>query len=136
MADYTPPYVKEIITLTASAAVSAGDPLAVTGSGTCARPAFAATAPVMIGKAAADTPINGRVTVYGRGMVHEGVAQGTVTAGDLVTYPLSGATAGAEVQTLAVVTTPTPADVTNSRAIMGVALTTATNPAKVRWMEL
>lgn len=136
MADYTPPYVPgHIITLTASAAVSAGDLLSVSGSGTVAKAAFAATAPVIVGVAGEDTAINGRVTVYGRGIVHESVAQGTVTAGDLLTSPLTGGTAGAQVQTLAAVTTPTPADVTNSRAVVGVALTTASNPNKVRWME-
>jgi sulfate adenylyltransferase subunit 1 (EFTu-like GTPase family) len=59
--------------------------------------------------------------------VQELVTTGTVTAGDLVV----AATAGT-VSTLAAVTTPTAADVTNSRAIVGVALTTATTGLKVQ----
>jgi sulfate adenylyltransferase subunit 1 (EFTu-like GTPase family) len=49
------------------------------------------------------------------------IASGTVTAGDIVVCAASG-----QVSTLAAVTTPTAADVTSTRAIVGVALTTAT----------
>lgn len=136
MSDYVPIYVpSKVVTLTASAAVTGGQLLSVSGSGTVAPATFATNAPVVVGVAANDTVSGGRVTVYARGIVHESIAQGTVTAGDLVTAPLTGATAGAQVQTLAAVTTPTAADVINSRSVAGVALTTASNPAKVRWME-
>jgi hypothetical protein len=127
MSDYTPVYVPgKVLSLTVSAAVSGGDLVSVSGSGTVAKTAVpgASTAPSpVVGVVALDTPINGRATVYARGIVHESVAQGTVTAGDYVTAPLNGATAGAQVQSAAAVTTPT-------------ALTTASNPAKVRWMEV
>lgn len=138
MPDYTPFYVPgKVWTSTASAAVTGGDLVEVSGSGTVAKAAVAASGSTkFVGVAGHDAPINGRVTVYGRGIIHQSVAQGTVTAGDLLTTPLTGATAGAQVQTLAAVTTPTAADVTNTRAIIGIALETATNPAKVRWMEV
>lgn len=137
MADYTPPYVPgKILTLTASGAVLGGDLLVVSGSGTVAKLAFASATQQIVGVAASDTPANGRVTVYARGIVHESVAQGTVTAGDLLTTPITGGTAGAQVKSAVAVTTPTAADVTDSRNIFGLALTTASNPAKVRWMEI
>jgi hypothetical protein len=138
VADYTPVYVPgKVWTATVSAAVKGGDLLMVSGSGTVATAAGGASVPAtIVGVAAEDTPINGRVTVYGRGIIHESVAQGTVNFGDLLTGTLSGDTAGAQVKTLAAATTPTQADVTNSRIIIGIALTTATNPAKVRWMEV
>lgn len=137
MSDYTPVYVPgKVVTLTASAAVKGGDVLVVSGSGTVATVATATNGQPIVGVAADDTPINGRVTVYARGIVHESVAQATVTAGDLLITPQTGATAGSMVQTAPAITTPTAADVTNSRMIFGVALTTAANPAKVRWMEI
>lgn len=139
MSDYVPIYVpSKVVTLTASAAITGGQLLSVSGSGTVAPTAVpgAAAAPTpVVGVAANDTASGARVTVYARGIVHESVAQGTVTAGDFVSAPLNGATAGAQVQTAAAVTTPTALDVSLSRAICGVALTTASNPAKVRWME-
>lgn len=137
MADYTPVYVPgKVFTSTASAAIVGGNLLVVSGSGTVAPVVFGAAVQTIVGVAAEDTPINGRVTVYGRGIIHESVAQGTVTAGDLLTTPITGDTAGAQVKTAAAVTTPTPADVTATRSIFGIALTTASNPAKVRWMEV
>lgn len=137
MADYMPVYVPgKVFTSTASGAVSGGDLLTVSGSSTVQKLAFAANPQVVVGVAASDTPANGRVTVYGRGIVHESVAQGTVTAGDLLTTPITGDTAGAQVKTVAAVTTPTAGDVSNTRVIFGIALTTAANPNKVRWMEI
>jgi hypothetical protein len=102
-----------------------------------ARVAFAAAPAVnVIGVAGNDAAANARVTVYGRGTVHESVAMGTVTAGDQVTTPITGDTAGSQVKTLAAVSTPTPGDVTGTRAILGIALTTASNPNRVRWMVI
>jgi hypothetical protein len=139
MADYTPAYVPgRVITLTASGTVSPGDLLTVSGSGTVAKAAFPAggsPSPVIVGVAGNDAVASGRVTVYARGEVHESVANGTVTAGDLLVSPPNGATAGSQVSTLAASGVPAAIDVNNSRAIVGVALTTASNPAKVRWME-
>ena len=147
MADYTPVYVPgRVITLTASAAVSGGDLLAITNSGTVAKAAVpgAGVAPgPIVGVAESDTPQNGRVTVFARGIVHESVAQGTVTAGQYVTAPQNGATAGAQVQSLAgqdVGATPSQTSINlalaDALSVIGIALTTATNPNKVRWMEI
>jgi hypothetical protein len=132
MPDYTPVYVpSKVVTLTASGAVVGGDLLEVSGSGTVRKCATLATIGY-VGVAGEDTAANGRVTVYCRGFVHESVADGSVTAGDQL---LTSATAGRQVKTVPPSTTPTKADVDNTRAIIGVALTSAADNAKVRWME-
>jgi hypothetical protein len=76
--------------------------------------------------AAFDAAVGDLVTILGGG-VQELVTTGTVTAGDVVVPAAAGT-----VSTLAAVTTPTAADVTNTRAILGVALTTATTGLKVQ----
>ena len=145
MPDYTAVFIPSlVITLTASAAITGGDPVEVSGNGTCARVAATGSGHV-IGVAAQDAQINARVSVYARGLVHEGRADGPVTAGDQV---VASATAGRQVATLAVsgVTenatysnTETQNNINNSvnaaRGVLGVALTTAADNAKVRWME-
>lgn len=150
MSDYTPVYVPgKVITMTASAAVSGGDILAVSGSGTVAKVGSLASTAV-VGVAASDTPVNGRVTVYARGIVHESLADGTVTAGDQVT---STNTANRQVKTLGLVTqtvdvgaafsqsainnaiNAVAASLDSDRGVLGIALTTAADNAKVRWME-
>lgn len=151
MADYTPVFVPgRVWTATASAAVSGGDLLEVSGSGTVQKANTTANlSSHVIGVAGNDTPINGRVTVYGRGIIHESVANGTVTAGDQITNATSGDTAGSQVKTLAVsnidvggafvqatVNTAVNAGLNAVRDVIGIALTTASNPAKVRWMEV
>lgn len=149
MSDYTPVYVPgKVFTTTASGAVSGGDLLVVSGSGTVAKLAFGAATQVIVGVAGNDTPANGRVTVYGRGIIHESVAQGTVTAGDMLSTPITGDTAGAQVKSVpadansagqeptAYDAAHTAAAVNLARSIFGIALTTASNPAKVRWMEI
>lgn len=138
MADYTPVFLPgEVITMTASGAVSGGDLLTVSGSGTVAKLAFGTNPAVVVGVAASDTATNGKCAFYARGTVHESVAQGTVTAGDQVTTPVTGDTAGAQVKTLAAVGGAwAAADIWGARTILGVALTTASNPNKVRWMSM
>lgn len=145
MSDYTPVYVPgKVITMTASATILGGQPLVVSGSGTVA-PAASLASPSVIGVAASDTPLNGRVTVYARGIVHETVATGTVTAGDQVgasgtagqiaTVPVSAVDLGASfVQ--ATSNTALNAGLNALRGVIGIALTTAANPAKARWMEV
>lgn len=138
MSDYSPVFMPgRAIPLTASATITGGQLVQVTGNGTVG-PVTLAAAPAVnvIGVAGNDAAANARVTVYARNMVHESVAQGTVTAGDQVTTPITGDTAGAQVKTLAAVTTPTAGDVVGTRAILGIALNTASNPARVRWMVL
>lgn len=139
MVDYIPVFVPgRTITLTASGAIVSGDLVVVSGSGTVAKCAVA-SAPNWIGVAGKDAAINAGVVVYGRGTVHESVADGTVTAGDQV---VTSATTGRQVKTLlvsALAASPTgaqvSADINAARAVLGVALTTATDGLKVRWME-
>lgn len=144
MSDYTPVYVPgRVITLTASAAVNGGDLLVISGSGTVAK--ASAVGQTVVGVAEQDTPINGRVTVFARGIVHESVAIGTVTAGDSVgssatsnavaTVPVSAVDLGAA-YTQGPANTALNAGLNALRSVCGVALTTAANPAKVRWMEI
>jgi hypothetical protein len=134
MADYTPVYMYgRALTLTLSVACVGGDLLEVSGNGTV-RPWVPNATPSnkIVGVASEDTAVNGRVTVWGFGPVHESIADGTVTAGDQI---MAAANAGKQVMTVPAVTTPTPGDVTTTRAILGVALTTAATGLKVRWMQ-
>jgi len=105
MPDYSPPYIiGRALTLTTSVACVGGDVLEVSGSGTV-RPVVPSASPSqkVVGIAASDTPVSGRVTVYGFGPVHESVADGTVTAGDQV---CTATNAGRQVRTLAPSSTP------------------------------
>ena len=125
MAEYLPVNTPgQALVSTASATITGGQLVAVSGVSTVA--AAGANATNWLGVAAFDAVSTDLVTIYADG-VQELVTTGTVTAGDLVV----AATAGT-VSTLAAVTTPTAADVTNTRAIVGVALTTATTGLKVR----
>lgn len=124
MADYTPRFAPgEAITSQASATITGGNLLAVSGNGTVA-PA-GAHALNWVGVAAFDAASGDKVTIR-TGGVQKLVASGTVTAGDIVEPAASG-----KVSTLAAVTTPTAADVTNTRARVGIALTTAADGATV-----
>lgn len=124
MADYVPLFSPgQDTTSQASATITGGQLVAVSGSGTVA-PA-GANAANWVGVAKRDAANGDRVGVTSGG-VQRLTASGTVTAGDLVVAAASG-----QVSTLAAVTTPTAADVTNTRAIVGIALTTAANGALV-----
>jgi len=131
--DYTPVSVEgEVITLTLSASCKGGDVLVVTGSGTVAPFTPGATPAVnVVGLAQSDQNSGARISVWCFGPIHESIADGTVTAGDQV---VTATNANRQVRTLAAVTTPTAADVVGTRAILGVALTTASDNTKVRWM--
>src|SRR5258708_27171136 len=87
MPDYTPPYtIGRVLTLTASAAITGGQVVEVSGSGTV-QPCATLQSQKGVGVAANDTPVNGRVTVYGLGPGHENVvstAGRTITAGDQI----------------------------------------------------
>lgn len=113
----------QAITSQASAAITGGQLLAVSGSGTVA-PA-GANAVNWVGVATQDASNGDKVGVVSGG-VQRLTASGAVTAGDVVVAAAAG-----QVSTLAAVTTPTAADVTNTRAIVGIALTTAANGALV-----
>ena len=119
MAEYIPLFKPgNAVPRVASATITAGQVLAVSGSGTVG-PA-GANALNWVGVAGFDAASGDTVTTFAGG-VQRLVASGGITAGDLVVCAASGA-----VSTLAAVTTPTAGDVTNTRAIIGVALTTAT----------
>lgn len=109
----------QAVTLKASAAITAGQVVAVSGVNTVA-PATAKNAAV-VGVAGFDAAQNDNVTIYSGG-VQSVLASGAVTAGDVVVSGAAGTVAK-----LAAVTTPTAADVTDTRAIVGVALSTGTD---------
>lgn len=133
MSDYQPVYTQNPVTLTTSAVVTGGDILAVSGSGTVAKTATLAD-PKVVGVAAHDAPSGGKLTVHGRGPVHESIADGAVTAGDLLT---STNTANRQVKTLAAAGAAyVQAEANATRAVLGVAITTAADNAKVRWMQI
>lgn len=123
MADYSPLYLPgKAITRTASAAITGGKAVKVSGSGTVAT--ATAASDIIIGVAACDVAASGDpVTVFGRGTVHRLTAAGAITAGQVV----EGAAAGA-------VATHTQG--TNDVRVFGVALTTAADGASVEIMEL
>jgi hypothetical protein len=107
MGDYTPLYTANLLphTSTASAAITGGQLLEVTGAGTVG-PATASSVKV-VGVAAHDTPSGGRVTVHPiASVIHEFVAgSGGVTAGQPVrvgaasnaVLPVSAGTTGTQV---------------------------------------
>lgn len=118
MAEYTPQFAPgRAVTRQASAAITGGQLVGVSGSGTVA-PTTASQAS-WVGVAAFDAASGENVTVHSGG-VQRITASGAVTAGDLLVSAVAG-----EVASLAGPTTPTPGDVTGTRAIVGIALTTA-----------
>lgn len=131
MADYSPIYLPgHEYTSTTSAAVTGGQLLMVSGSGTVA-PASASSGKC-VGVAGFDAASGALVTVFGRGPVHESTASGAITAGDQVVTGAAGTVA-----TLAAASgTPDAAAVNAARAVIGIALTTAADTAKVQWMEI
>jgi hypothetical protein len=126
MADYVPVFEDEA-PMTTSAAVTGGTVAAVSGSNTVG-PAAAGSAKV-IGVFAHDAPSGGRVTVILRGFIHEVVNAGGVTAGDQLVAGAAGTVA-----TKAATATFTAADINDARSIIGVALATAADTAKVRYV--
>ena len=119
MGAYEPKYLySDVITGTASATITGGQVLAVSGNGTVG-PAGAASNAV-IGVAAFDAVSGDRVSYFPRGKVHISTAAGAITAADRVNSAAAGAVATAA------------AAVAN----IGVALTTAADTASVEWMEI
>lgn len=124
MGDYSPRFAPgDAFTLQASGTITGGNMVAVSGSGTVAQ--AGANATNWVGVAAFDVASGDKLTIR-TGGVQKLVASGGVTAGDLVVCAATG-----KVSSLAAVTTPTAADVTNTRAIVGIALTTAADGALV-----
>lgn len=125
MGNYSPKFAggDPPITLMASADIVGGQVVMVSGPSTVA-PAAVKT-PKWLGVAGHNAKTGEEVSVY-KGGVQRPVASGAINAGDLVVCAAAG-----EVAALAAVTTPTPADVTDTRAGVGVALSTAADDATV-----
>ena|ERR1700754_1396753 len=125
MADYTPIFTGGTapFTMQASATIVGGTPVASSGVGTVATAAADST--VVLGIAAHDAASGAKVTVLPiDGATHEVAVQaaGTVTAGDGVVVGTSGTVKTATIATAAAAGT-----------LIGIAETTATAPALVRF---
>lgn len=122
MADYVPLFLPghAVTGYTASAAITGGKALKVSGDGTVAN--AAAAADIIIGVASQDFASGDKVGFYARGTVHRLTASGTVTAGDIVEAAAAGAVA-------------THTQGTNDIRGYGIALTTATTGNLVEIME-
>jgi hypothetical protein len=124
MGDYTPVNNVDSITMTASATITGGQVLVVSGVGTVA-PSAGTTAKA-VGVALHDAPSGGRVTfAVLPGAVHEVVVQGatTVTQGNAVQPDAAGTVSSGTLATIAAAGT-----------LLGIAVNTATGPAKVRFI--
>jgi len=122
MAEYLPLYLPgKAITRTASASITGGQLVIVSGSGTVA-PASAASAS-WLGVAANDASNGDNVTVFCEG-IQRLTASGSITAGNTVEAAASGQVAAHT-------------NGTNDVNIVGVALTTATtgNPVEVSFLR-
>lgn len=145
MADYAPAYLAgNTVPMTASGTITGGDPLEVSGAGTVAK-CVTATTPKYVGVAAHDAQAGQRITVIAARVIHDGIAEGTITAGDQLT---ASTVAGKTVKSLAasaqdVTGTPTQSTintainnaVNQARSVIGVALTSAADGASVRWQQ-
>lgn len=124
MADYTPVYENGSLpfTMTASAAVTGGQVVIVSGVGTVA-PSSAASG-VVAGVAAQDAAINARVAVWPiPGLVHETPATAGLTAGNSLVSAASGGIDALALATAAAAGT-----------LIGTALNTVTGTNKARWL--
>lgn len=124
MADYTPVFSGGVlpVTFTTSGAVTGGQILAASATGTVA--AAGAASAVWVGVAAHDAASGAKVAVWPlANVVHELVATGTITALDGVSSAASGG-----IQTVVVATGAA------AGTLLGIALTTASNPNKVRFI--
>jgi hypothetical protein len=145
MPDYSPALLPGLtITANAAGTITGGDPLEVAGPGTVQRCAAAGSARY-VGIALEDAAAGNRLTMAASKPVFDGIAEGTVTAGDQV---CASAVAGKQVRTvpasavdLGAAYSEVPANLALNtglaaiRSIIGVALTTATDGTTVRWMQ-
>lgn len=119
MADYLPKFKPgEAITRTASAPITGGQMVFVSGSGTVAPTTGASAA--WLGVAAHDAAIGDPVTVF-KGGVQRPLASASITAGDQVVTAANG-----RVAPLAAAAGATAGDINGARQVVGVALTTQT----------
>jgi len=124
VADYTPVNTADLspVPFTTSAAVTGGQLLIVTATGTVG-PAAAASG-LVVGVAASDAASGARVSVWPLcGPVHETVTTSGVTAGNALTSSTAGTVDAGTLATIAAAGT-----------LIGTALTTATAGNKCRWI--
>jgi hypothetical protein len=124
MADYSPVYAAGVLpfTMTTSGAVTGGQVLVASGASTVA--ASGAGSLVAVGVAAHDAASGARVNIWPlNNVIHEIVATGTVTVLDGIATAASGTVATVAIATGAA-----------AGSLIGHALTTATNPNKVRFI--
>jgi Uncharacterized conserved protein (DUF2190) len=120
---YNPVYLPgDQISLTAAVAVAARDFLAVSGSSLVAP--VTAAGQWWVGVAGFAAQPGDRVAVFGRGPVHEHLADGPVTAGELlIPSGMSGRVTAAAADA-------------DRAAVCGIALTGAADAVPVRWMAI
>jgi hypothetical protein len=126
MADYTPVYTGGVVPFSASTsgAVTGGTLVAVSGSGTVAT--AGALSALVVGVAAHDAASGARVSIWPiDNCIHEIVTATNVTQGNGIQAAASGQVDPA---------TTSLATQAAAGTLIGVALTTATAPAKVRFM--
>ena len=133
MPDYSAVFLPGLVmTSQAAGTITGGDPVEVAGTGTVQKVAGVNSQKV-VGVAAMDATAGGRVTVIVDRVVHDGLADGAITAGDQL---VASSVAGRQVKTLPPLGgAPGQADVNAARAIIGIALTTASDGGTVRWMQ-
>lgn len=150
MADYTPVVGPgTAYTWTASGTIAGGDLVGMTGPLTVARVSSAASL-AYVGVAGHDAGIGTKVTVHMGKAVHESVAEGTVAPGDQL---VTSSAAQRQVKALAaaalnvdVTGTPTEASIeafnpainaalNAARAVIGTAVSAATDNQTVRWVQ-
>lgn len=137
MPDYAPVFLPGLtMTSIAAAAITGGDAVEVAGSGTvqtCTAGPSGLGSARYVGIATADTPPGLMLTVVIDRVVHEGTADGAITAGDQV---MASYRPGCQVKTAPVTSAvPGKTDVDAARVIIGLALTTAPAGTPVRWMQ-
>ena len=124
MADYSPPYAAGVLpfTMTTSGAVTGGQVLVASGVSTVA--AAGAGSLVAVGVAGHDAASGAKVTIWPlNNVIHEVIATGTVTVLDGIATGATGTVATVAIATGAA-----------AGSLIGTALTTATNPNKVRFI--
>ena len=125
--NYSPRLASRTFTFTASAAVTAGDPVQVSGEMTVAR--VSVLAAPYVGIAATNAKAGDPVTVHMAGPVH-----GAIAAGDPL---LAASAAGAQVRTApGAADPPQQIDEQIGRAIIGLALSSAPAGGRLSWLSV
>lgn len=145
MADFTPVFMPGTAqTLSAGGAITGGDLVTLSAASTVIKAAATASA-AYVGVAAHDASTGTKVTVFILKAVFDSIADSTVTVGDQVT---TTSTANRQVKSLAatavdVTASPTQTtinnainqSINNARAVIGIAVTTASDNTVVRWIQ-